>query len=111
MKRRILRRAGAYRSGPFSNSKKVRHVETRQLTVFPDKVFLRRVDPEKKLRRFYLMTVQRDLFGNGVLITEEGRLGQPGRLQTALFEDEAKAVDALATIGSKKLKRGYEPDD
>ena len=37
--------------------------DPRQLEIFPDSLILRRVEPERNMRRFYLMTVQRDLFG------------------------------------------------
>jgi predicted DNA-binding WGR domain protein len=49
--------------------------ERTQFEVFPDRLHLRRVDPAKKMRRFYLMTVQRDLFGGAQLVREWGRIG------------------------------------
>ncbi len=82
--------------------------DNRQLEIFPDKVLLRRVAPEKNMRRFYLMTVQRDLFGRGALIIEYGRIGQAGRVRVAHHEDEALALTDLAHKTEAKRKRGYQ---
>ena len=78
-----------------------------QLDIFPDQIWLRRVDPEQNMRRFYAMTVSRDLFGHGILAREFGRIGQPGRVMTEVFEDEAQAVIALAKQAKAKQRRGY----
>jgi len=78
-----------------------------QFEIFPDCLKLRRIDPAKNMRRFYLMTVQRDLFGGATLIKEWGRLGSGGRIQHEHHPDEGKAVDALALIAQQKFKRGY----
>ena len=79
-----------------------------QFEVFPDRLHLRRVDPAKKMRRFYLMTVQRDLFGGAQLVREWGRIGSSGKIMSCHHADEAQAVDALAEIVTAKRKRGYE---
>jgi predicted DNA-binding WGR domain protein len=79
-----------------------------QFEVFPDRLYLRRVDPAKSMRRFYLMTVQRDLFGGAQLVREWGRIGSSGKIMSSHHADEAQAVDALAEIVAAKRKRGYE---
>lgn len=78
-----------------------------QLEVFPDRLHLRREDPAQNMRRFYLMTVQRDLFGGATLIREWGRVGSAGRVHVEHHLDEGQAVDALAGIATAKRKRGY----
>ena len=78
-----------------------------QFEVFPDRLHLRRVDPAKNMRRFYLMTVQRDLFGGASLIREWGRLGSPGKVRVDHHPDEGHAVNALADLMAAKRKRGY----
>jgi len=78
-----------------------------QHEIFPDRIKLRRIDPAKNMRRFYLMTVQRDLFGGATLIKEWGRIGYAGKLQRSHHSDEGQAVDALATLAQQKFKRGY----
>tara|TARA_R110000737_G_scaffold350213_1_gene388561 strand:+ start:1415 stop:1675 length:261 start_codon:yes stop_codon:yes gene_type:complete len=82
--------------------------DPRQLEVFPDKVLLKRVAADKNMRRFYLMTVQRDLFGRGALVTEYGRIGQAGRVRVTHHEDEALALTDLAHKAEAKRKRGYQ---
>lgn len=82
--------------------------DIRQLEIFPDKILLKRVAPEKNMRRFYLMTVHRDLFGRGALIIEYGRIGQAGRVRVAHHEDEALALTDLARKADAKRKRGYQ---
>ena len=59
-----------------------------QHEIFPDHVKLRRIDSAKNMRRFYLMTVQRDLFGGATLIKEWGRIGSAGKLQRDHHPDE-----------------------
>lgn len=83
--------------------------DTDQLQIFPDRLLLRRVDAEQNMYRFYLMTVQRDLFGGAVLQKEWGRIGQPGRIQQSHYPDEGKAIDALADVARIKQRRGYVP--
>jgi predicted DNA-binding WGR domain protein len=79
-----------------------------QLEVFPDRLHLRRVDPSKKMRRFYLMMVQRDLFGGASLVREWGRIGSAGKVQFSHYADEGQAVNALTDHVRAKRKRGYE---
>lgn len=78
-----------------------------QAEIFPSMLKLRRVDPRQNMRRFYLLTVQRDLFGGATLVREWGRIGSAGKLQISHHRDEGQAVDALALIAQKKFKRGY----
>ncbi|WP_113913580.1 WGR domain-containing protein [Roseovarius dicentrarchi] len=82
--------------------------DPQQLEMFPDNVLLKRVAPEENMRRFYLMTVQRDLFRRGALVTEYGRIGQAGRIWTTHHEDEALALAELADKAAAKRKRGYQ---
>ena len=79
-----------------------------QYDIFPDRMHLRRIDPVKNMRRFYLMTVQRDLFGGASLIREWGRIGSSGQMRVDHHSDEGLAVDALAEIMNAKRKRGYD---
>ena len=52
-----------------------------QREVFPDRMRLRRENPAKNVQRFYMMTVQRDLFGGASLIREWGCLGSAGQVR------------------------------
>lgn len=78
-----------------------------QSELFPGRIKLRQIDPRRNLRRFYLLTVQRDLFGGATLTREWGHIGSAGKLRTSHHRDEGQAVDALAEIAQQKFKRGY----
>ena len=82
-------------------------VEPFQLEVFPDRAFLRREDARKNMRRYYLMTVQRDLFGGATLVREWGRQGSPGQVRVEHHRDEGHAINALIDLVAAKRKRGY----
>ena len=78
-----------------------------QAEVFPSRIKLRRIDPIQKIRHFYLLTIQRDLFGGATLVREWGRIGSGGKVKTSHHADEGQAVDALATLAQQRFKRGY----
>ena len=84
------------------------HNPSSQLEVFPDRLRLRRIDPDQNMSRYYFMTVQRDLFGGASLIREWGRIVSAGKVQVTHHEDEGLAVDQLAEFSRSKAKRGYE---
>jgi predicted DNA-binding WGR domain protein len=79
-----------------------------QMEIFPTDQDLRREDATKNMRRFYRMSVQRDLFGGALLIREWGRQGSPGKLHIDHHPDEGQAINALADLMSAKRRRGYE---
>jgi predicted DNA-binding WGR domain protein len=70
-------------------------------------VHLRRIDPTRNLRRFYLLDVQCDLFGSVLLIKAWGRIGAHGRIVAEPFDSEALAANALQLQADRKRKRGY----
>jgi predicted DNA-binding WGR domain protein len=74
-----------------------------QLDIFPTDVQMRRIDPARNMRRFYRLSVQRDLFGRASLVREWGRIGFRGQM----MPDEGKAVTALTKLAAAKKRRGY----
>jgi predicted DNA-binding WGR domain protein len=78
-----------------------------QLEVFPTDLHLRRIDPVRNMRRFYRMSIQRDLFGGASLVREWGRIGFRGQRLIELHPDEGRAVSALVKLAQAKRKRGY----
>jgi predicted DNA-binding WGR domain protein len=70
---------------------------------------LYRTDPERNLRRFYLLDVQPDLFGRWSLVREWGRMGQPGDVLVRPYPTEGAASAALERQRSIKERRGYRP--
>ena len=78
-----------------------------QFEVFPTDLHLRRIDPVRNARRFYKMSVQRDLFGCASLIRVWGRIGTCGRQMIDTYPDEGVAVNALMDLAKQKRRRGY----
>jgi predicted DNA-binding WGR domain protein len=72
-----------------------------------DPLMLRRIRPEHNERRFYVLVVIADLFGNVVLMRHWGRIATAGRQREELHGDFASAVASLERLAKKKRKRGY----
>jgi predicted DNA-binding WGR domain protein len=70
-------------------------------------VFLRRIDPELRIARFYTLMVERDLFGDVRLVRAWGRIGTRGDELVQVFATEAEAEAALAALARRKRRRGY----
>jgi len=78
-----------------------------QLDVFPTDVQMRRIDPARNMRRYYRLSVQRDLFGRASLVREWGRIGFRGQMMVETHPDEGKAITALMKLAGAKKRRGY----
>lgn len=76
-------------------------------TSWPPPVYLRRVDPTSNMRRFYALTIERDLFGKLCLITEYGRIGRSGRVISRPCVTEREALDLFDRTRRQKERRGY----
>lgn len=76
----------------------------KQRDVLPTRMKLRRIEPARNMRRFYLMQVQPDLFGGASLIREWGRAG---RVLVEHHANESEAVTALLAMARVKGRRGY----
>jgi predicted DNA-binding WGR domain protein len=68
---------------------------------------LRRVDPEHGAARFYMLNIERDLFGTIRLVRTWGRIGTRGRELADVFETEEQAAEALEALAAVKRRRGY----
>ena len=82
-----------------------------QLDVFPTDVQMRRIDPARNMRRFYRLSVQRDLFGRASLVREWGRIGFRGQMMVETHPDEGKAITALMKLAAVKKRRACGPAD
>jgi len=78
-----------------------------QLELFPLSADLQRIEPDRKMRRFYSLCLQPDLFGGISLVREWGRIGSGGRVRYDAFVSEGQAVGALTALLQKKRRRGY----
>jgi predicted DNA-binding WGR domain protein len=79
-----------------------------QFDVFPRDMLLRRIDPDRNMRRYYRLSVEPDLFGGASLVREWGRIGARGQGLSELHPDEGQAIDALLKLAKVKRRRGYQ---
>ena len=68
---------------------------------------LRRVEPERNVARFYALMIERDLFGQTVLVRHWGRIGSRGRERVDPHANEVEAATAMANIAAVKRRRGH----
>jgi predicted DNA-binding WGR domain protein len=68
-------------------------------------IILRRVDPESNAAQFYMLTLERDLFGSVVVTRQWGRVGTAGRQITEPYPTEEAAVETV--LAAAKRRRGY----
>lgn len=80
-----------------------------QLDLFPADVRLQCIDPAKNKRRFYVMKIQPNLFGEWELVREWGRIGAGGRVRRDAYPSADLALDALLGLQQLKNRRGYSP--
>ena len=78
-----------------------------QFELFPADVHLRCIDPAKGKRRFYALSVERDLFGQWVLVREWGRIDGARRLRLDAYGSIGQATLAMRELERRKRRRGY----
>src|SRR3954451_13698135 len=71
-------------------------------------LFLRRIDPETNVARFYALIIEHDLFWRVVLVWRWGRIGTRGRERTEEHASEEAAAAALEKLAAAKRRRGYQ---
>jgi predicted DNA-binding WGR domain protein len=69
---------------------------------------LHRMDPDMRIRRFYSLMIERDLFGTVRLVCNWGRIGTPGQVTATDFPTEAEAGKALEALAQAKRRQGYQ---
>ena len=68
---------------------------------------LHRIDPEQRIRRFYSLMIERDLFGTIRLVRNWGRIGTNGQERVEIYDSEIAAGQALEVVARAKRRRGY----
>jgi predicted DNA-binding WGR domain protein len=71
--------------------------------------YLRRIDADQNMFRFYALDVQPTLFGEWTLIRRWGRIGREGRRMMMSFADRDGALEAREDWLRAKSQRGYRP--
>ena len=70
-------------------------------------IHLRRIDPSRNMRRFYVLSVQPTLFGGASLVRHWGRIGTNGQSMMETFDAPEEADHAFLRLERVKRKRGY----
>ena len=70
---------------------------------------LERIDPSRRMRRYYQLSLVADLFDQICLVREWGRIGISKRVQIETFQSEADALAALLALLRVKTRGGYRP--
>jgi predicted DNA-binding WGR domain protein len=70
-------------------------------------VHLARIDPARKMCRFYRLDVQPDLFGGFSVVKTWGRIGACGRMMDEWPMTEAQSFAASQRQAERKRRRGY----
>jgi predicted DNA-binding WGR domain protein len=68
---------------------------------------LHRIDPERQVRRFYSLMIERDLFETVQLVCNWGRIGTAGQEMATVFPTEDEAMEALEALAGAKRRQGY----
>ncbi len=70
-------------------------------------VHLQKHDPSRNQHRYYLLSVQPNLFGGWSLIREWGRIGRSGQMRIEFCENLRDAEARLSRKFWEKQGRGY----
>jgi len=69
---------------------------------------LQKIDHAENTWRWYVLSVQRTLFGEWAVTREWGRIGNAGgQRQTSYFDTLPDAMAACNTLRARKARRGY----
>ena len=69
---------------------------------------LHRIELEQRIRRFYSLMTERDLFGTVRLVRYWGRIGTKRQELVEIHADEIAAGLALEAVARVKRRRGYQ---
>ncbi|MBI1744394.1 WGR domain-containing protein [Candidatus Acetothermia bacterium] len=66
------------------------------------------VDPEQNRYRFYVLSIEKDLWGNSCLIQRWGRIGKKAREKVTVAADENELKKFAFNIFQQRMWHGYE---
>jgi predicted DNA-binding WGR domain protein len=70
--------------------------------------FFTRIEPAKRISRFWLSRVTPTLLGGWSLVREWGRIGSPGTTSMRTFDKEQEALKAEQQGIKKRERHGYQ---
>lgn len=65
------------------------------------------INPVINARRFYSIRVERDLFGESIIVRSWGRIGTNGSTRIDRYGDIGSALACAAKIYKRKIAKGY----
>ncbi len=68
---------------------------------------LHRSIPEQRIRRFYSLMIERDLFGTVRLVRNSGRIGTNGQEKAKEFNSDDEAGKALEILAQAMRRQGF----
>ncbi|MEY3775512.1 MAG: hypothetical protein RLZZ129_2292 [Verrucomicrobiota bacterium] len=77
------------------------------VATLPTRICLSRVDPARRMARFYVLAIEPTLFGGYALVREYGRIGRGGRVVSKLYGSADEAIQAFQRQRQVKERRGY----
>lgn len=72
-------------------------------------LYCQRIDADKNMARYYMLTIQQTLFGETAVVRTWGRIGRAGGEMTEVFDKEKDAISRFLELALLKRKRGYKP--
>lgn len=72
-------------------------------------LYCQRIDANRNMARYYLLSIQPTLFGETAVVRTWGRIGKAGGEMTEVFGTEIDAVSRFLELLLQKRKRGYKP--
>lgn len=72
-----------------------------------DRLYLRRIEPDRNMSRFYVLAIEPNLFGEFSLVREWGRIGKGGQVKQASFSSAEEARQMFTRLAKAKQRRGY----
>lgn len=72
-------------------------------------LYIERRDVGRNMARFYVLSIEKTLFGQTCLVRRWGRIGTCGRSMQHSFDNEGEAIGLFLELLRAKRMRGYQP--
>lgn len=79
------------------------------MTLYPFQLYCQRVDANRNMARYYMLSIQTTLFGEAAVVRAWGRIGKRGGEKRDVFANEREAAAHFLELARQKRNRGYRP--
>ncbi|MGV2130665.1 WGR domain-containing protein [Agrobacterium vitis] len=76
-------------------------------SIFPDALYLMRINAHRHMARYYALTIEPNLFGELTLVRRWGRIGTSGRQKSHTLSGTGEGASLMARFCQAKIRRGY----